>query len=506
MVKNTDGGKNFKVVESGKEFFKKADLEKFISQDSAQSNIYINTDNTKNFEKEIKNAIKNIDGTVVNNAGKTIISAYVQNYISQGSKTEIKANKGVLTIDGEVLRKAAKKAGEYKTETEEVLEKYNIELNKTPTVVFIIVCRKANINNEVRLILDSSILQEAENFDRVKFEIENTGCSVIIDADNLKDIINRYGSPSIVLSQTEENTYSIKFVTEDGEIIYNLKTPVEFNVPAFDELCTVQAEYVGGTDNWGGQYNSAEKTIMFETPYSGTYKVVDNAATINDIDNLSDEQKKAIEFMVSKGYLTLEGDNFGTGRSLTRYEFTQALVGMFFALDRDIKTTFNDVPEESLYYPYVASAQKDGIVEGFTKDTFGGEIYMTTEQMIGLAGRTLISRKGYIVPEDKDHYLDSFEDSNMIEDWAREYVALAVREGLIDRGGKLMPQSEISREQAALILYRLFLLLYDVAPVESVAASPSVAGTVGAVAGATAGVGGIAAAVWYFIRKRKLKI
>ena len=174
---------------------------------------------------------------------------------------------------------------------------------------------------------------------------------------------------------------------------------------------------------------------------------------------------------------------------------------MFFALDRDLNTTFTDVPKDSEYYPYVASAQQRNIVEGFDETTFGGEINMTVEQMIALAARTLVDQKGYSLPTDADSYLVSFENKNEIGAWARELVALAVREGIIDRDYDLNPQADITREQAAVILYRLFMLLYEVAPV-----GLNVSGnTVGIIVGSAGGVAvlGGGAALWYFLKKKR---
>jgi len=41
-------------------------------------------------------------------------------------------------------------------------------------------------------------------------------------------------------------------------------------------------------------------------------------------------------------------------------------------------------------------------------------------------------------------------------------VALSIREGIVDRGGELLPLDNVTRGDAALILYRLFLLLHEV--------------------------------------------
>ena len=123
--------------------------------------------------------------------------------------------------------------------------------------------------------------------------------------------------------------------------------------------------------------------------------------------------------------------------------------------------------------------------------------------MLALAARTLVDQKGYTLPEDIGAYTGAFEDWNNISQWAESLVALAVREGLIDRGGMLNPGEDITREQAAVILYRLFLLLYEVSP--SALEIPLSGGVIALIAGAAAVVvaGGGTGAVLCVRRRRK---
>lgn len=113
----------------------------------------------------------------------------------------------------------------------------------------------------------------------------------------------------------------------------------------------------------------------------------------------------------------------------------------------------------------MASAETDNIVEGFGDGTFSGDRNITVEQMLALAARTLRERKGYVPPENAEIYLSSFVDADQVAGWARDLVAQTVRDEILERLNALNPQEEVSRSQAALILYRLFLRLYEVSPV-----------------------------------------
>ncbi|MGG0718132.1 hypothetical protein ABE096_11160 [Robertmurraya massiliosenegalensis] len=64
---------------------------------------------------------------------------------------------------------------------------------------------------------------------------------------------------------------------------------------------------------------------------------------ISDIDGFSEDVQKTVYFMVSKGFLTLNGDVFYPTESMDRNNFTTALVKIFFYLDRILTTTFTDV-------------------------------------------------------------------------------------------------------------------------------------------------------------------
>ena len=79
---------------------------------------------------------------------------------------------------------------------------------------------------------------------------------------------------------------------------------------------------------------------------------------------------------------------------------------------------------------------------------------------------------------------------------------MAIREGLIDRGGELNPGEEVTREQAAVILYRLFLLLYEVPKVE-LELPPTTGGVGGGVAVAVGTVVVVAGGAAVVLKKKK---
>ena len=254
-------------------------------------------------------------------------------------------------------------------------------------------------------------------------------------------------------------------------MIDQLEQTITFAFPAQNEFTTVEAAYDGESQNWGGQYDGVSGNISFGTKYSGSCQIIDNRVNIKDISHLTSREQSAIKFMVSKGYLNLENDYFYPEASFSRYEFAQALVKMFFALDKSLETSFKDIPEDSEYYAYVASGETYDIIKGFVDQTFRGENNISKEQVISLCARTIAEQKGYVYPEHIEDYI-KFADESEIAKWAVEDIALAVQSGLITNGGNLLPKTEITKAESAKVLYELFMLFYETSPGEVIEVSP----------------------------------
>lgn len=209
--------------------------------------------------------------------------------------------------------------------------------------------------------------------------------------------------------------------------------------------------------NWGGQINDYDNVVEFTVNLSGMYHVKENEPEINDISELGEEASEAVKFMVSRGFFDLSDGNFNPHMSLSRNDFTRVAVSMFYDLNFDANCTFSDVKENDEYYSYVASAQEKSTVKGYEDNTFRGNNHTTREEVISIAARTLADKKNYFYPQNTEDYV-CFADNEKINGWENQYeeIALAVREGLIDNGGFLAPQMNITRVDAAVILYRLF--------------------------------------------------
>lgn len=416
------------------------------------------------FRAYAEDLLNNMPGAVPNDAGKNALGSFIEESISGLRLVVLPDSGGRVTIDGDSLSDAAGQAVRDRADIEDWLRQEDIKLNKSITVILLVVCRGMDLSEPCQITLDSS-LAEALRGCGLRIIVGDERHYIQFSAQRLAALIERYGALNIQISEIEDNCCVINFLDGEETLLEELIEPVTVGLPAAGYTSTVMVSYAGRSENWGGQYDPATGTIAFDTRYSGRNEVIDNNVEIGDISELPEDIQKAIAFMVSKGYMNAPEGRFEPDAYLSRYEFTQALTGMFFALDRSLESSFPDVLEDSPYYAYVASAEAQSIVTGFDDGTFRGDNTMTVEQMLALAARTLIDKKGYIEPETPESYLRSFSDGESVSAWAAAQVAMSVRDGIYDRGGMLNPQGDITRAQAADILYRLFLLLYDAPPV-----------------------------------------
>lgn len=413
----------------------------------------------------LEDLLANYDGLSPNDAALTELAAFLDSAVSAAVADSVRGKDNRLTLDKKLVSDLAEGAVSVWEELLGALEERGVALNKTVTPRARLLWKDFDADKACQITVKKSLVSGLKGAD-LQLLLGGGERYIQLSYENLRRLIDELGGFSIQFSRTGENQYGINFLDEDGDVLDSLPSPVILGLPAASMTSTVMASYTGGSDNWGGQYDETAGVLAFETRYSGQYEVMENSVQIADIADLSEEAQTAIRFLVSKGYLSLDENGlFNPWQPLTRYDFTRTLVSMFFALDRSLSAPFADVPEESEYYAYVASAKANGLVQGVTETSFEGEQNLSVEQMLTVTGRTLAERKGYAVPEDAGVYLSVFTDGGAVSEWAREHTALSVREGLKDRGGMLEPQGSITREQAAVALYRLFLRLYEVPPV-----------------------------------------
>ncbi len=394
----------------------------------------------------------------VNDAAVNEIIRFTETAISNLCAKNMNSFGNKFTLDSR-LKRTLEMAASAKDTMENFLHGCGLPLNNPIDVVVPVLWKNCNLEKKCRVAITENTchmlsdielrLYLGDNQHYLQFDYDNTDMSF-------------YGGHAEYTFLKSNNTYEIDCVNKDGDSLFRSFLCV--GLPAVSETCTVMETYGGETRNIGCQYDAASSVVFFETQSGGQYQVLDNSIQIDDIAHLPAETQNMIHFMVSNNYMDLNGTEFCPDDFLNRYQFAKALVGMFFVWRSDLTDAFPDIPADHDYFHYIASGKHENIIEGYDDGLYHGDDDITMEQMLSLAARILVNKKGYTYPDNYASILERATIDGTVSAWAQESVAMALRDGLWDYDETIHPQSPITKEQAALVLYRLFLLLQEVSP------------------------------------------
>ncbi|WP_194174847.1 S-layer homology domain-containing protein [Desulfofundulus thermobenzoicus] len=222
----------------------------------------------------------------------------------------------------------------------------------------------------------------------------------------------------------------------------------------------------------GGTYDPAAGVLTFKAEHFSKYALMETStppAVKTFADIAGHWAQKEIEFMATKGYVAGVGDNkFAPEATVTRAEFAAILARMAgLTADPDGARCFNDVPQNAWYCGMVGAAAKAGLVRGTGEHSFAPNEPITREQMAAMMVR-LMAREGQdmsIGEAGAVRMLAGFEDAASISPWARNSVALVVREGIMKGRTvtQFVPAGHTTRAEAAVVLCRVWQKLQPAA-------------------------------------------
>lgn len=435
----------------------------------------------------------------LNDRDISILGSYITASLQKINQSSIEAKKNKVTLSKDT-RISPEFINQNNIAVEKLLNDNTIELSKAIKRISRYNVNGLNTSKSLFINFERSMFEgsddiSANDYTYVSFDGSQMG--VLLRNKDLKALFEQKESFQIEYF-VEKSEVTIKFKLDNKET-QSLPLGIQVLSPSDSKNAVV---YLNDTI-WGGQYYERNESILFETKVSGTFETKESTGGIDDISQFTDEQQKSMQYLANRGILEVENGQFFPNHTINRNDFAKALVRMFFALDNEATTTFTDVDTKSKYYAYIASGEQNDIIKGFDDGTFKGETLISVEDVISFAGRTLSSNEGYNYPEEPVDFLQ-FIDQVKIAEYAKKEVALAVREGLIEQGGLLGPQRQITKQEASDILYKLYGLLYEEPAIllqEEVEASKSsrtllMGGVIGAVA-IVIGLG------FLFIRRKK---
>lgn len=154
-----------------------------------------------------------------------------------------------------------------------------------------------------------------------------------------------------------------------------------------------------------------------------------------------------VEQLTSRGIIARD-TYFRPNDQIAREEFVKLAVEAFALLAPGAACGFSDVPRDSWYYPYVASAYQGGIVAGINDGQFGAGLSLTRQDAAVILNRLL--------PADPDAEAEArFTDDSQIAAYAKEAVYHMKRLGILNgrADGAFVPEDSLTRAEAAKMIF-----------------------------------------------------
>lgn len=261
----------------------------------------------------------------------------------------------------------------------------------------------------------------------------------------------------------------LSLISGDREVDWsNLNTPVKVLLPY--ELTSEEQANPDQVVVWefegeskigpikSSRYDSVNNTVVFSTTSFNTYAVVPYTEVFNDINNVQ-WARQAINAMAARDIIKgTEADTFLPNEQIKRADFLALLIRAqsFEDLNGD-QTMFSDVPEDAYYFKELAIAKRLGIVTGYSDKMFHPDSYISRQEMMVLAARTLNVAGKTLSTED---VVNHFTDADSISEYAQESIATLVNSGIVKgmSNGQIALNKSSTRAEAALIVYRMWKL------------------------------------------------
>ena len=214
----------------------------------------------------------------------------------------------------------------------------------------------------------------------------------------------------------------------------------------------------GGGGSSGGNSGSGLSPVSpgttFETETPTTENTTMEYNIFDDIEDIS-WAKDAIVHLAQLGIINGKTQTkFFPNDTITREELAKILV-LTYAKDVSANAvTFRDADPKMWYYPYISRAVAAGIVNGYSKETFGVGSPVTRQEMCTMIYRAAI-RSGVALESGQI----MFDDETQIADYAKDAVCALAASGIVVGNdlNHFEPHAAATRAQVAKIIYRLMM-------------------------------------------------
>ena len=162
-----------------------------------------------------------------------------------------------------------------------------------------------------------------------------------------------------------------------------------------------------------------------------------------------------IHYCIEAGLMNgLRADRFGPDLTLSRGMLVTVLYRLAGQPEAQAEAGFADVPAGMYYADPVAWAAEQGIVKGYSADTFGPNAPVTREQLCVILARYAQAVQGESAGTETSSL--PFTDSASVSPWAADGVLWCSENGVVNGlpDGRFAPQGTATRAEAAAMLQR----------------------------------------------------
>ena len=286
---------------------------------------------------------------------------------------------------------------------------------------------------------------------------ENTADSpLIITITENNSIAMLDGEGSAFIAAVKGKSYDVKFNKP-------VKENVRVSLPVPDGDSNYMAVFDEGGAAVGGKYNPTTAKMDVKVNKIGTYIVKENKKDFSDIQSKSSEMQEAISVLSSKGIINGTSETaFSPDATITRAQIAQLITKTLSKLDANANGGFSDVQTSDWFFGAAGSAKAHGIMSGTSETTFSPNVNISKDQIVAVSARVLRNEMKYNNPSNVSSLLNKYSDGNAVPDWAKTDVALATQLNLVVQrtDGSFSPSTTMTRGDAAVILYRMFMKIW----------------------------------------------
>lgn len=305
---------------------------------------------------------------------------------------------------------------------------------------------------------------------------------------NIQNAHNAYEKKEIVNELKDDITFKEK------EYFFGLNETKQVNIiSSINEKYSSFKEFLTLISNKCSEYRANEnKNNQQNTNTGGTGSTTNrnNSTTVvgwdsqpqtelnYEFDDMNNYEwaENAVDFLYKKGVINGKGNNkFAPEDNIKREEFVVMAVNLFYASEQYKSVDFADVKKNMWYSDKIAVAYQKKIINGISDEMFGIGTEITRQDASVVCSR--IAADLYELAQESEETsnsdelhggifeytdidTDPFNDFEDVSDYAKEPVKRMFKAGIINGmpNGNFMPENNMSRAEAAVMLYRLYKL------------------------------------------------